>query len=187
MAVYQLHFFKELWYVIDFVVVLVAIILEFTIKSPAGGLLVLLIMWRLIRVVHGITSTIELQEKQKHSKHSKLRRAHKQELVIKLYETLAKVKQARSDCDSDVNVAKKDLDDTEGFLETTIKDMMAEKVHHEPKTAKSHVAGRVMQRRKSLTASEPSRSQVSMDSIEPNKSEALDKDNEAEFSVEFAK
>merc|ERR1712146_157307 len=95
MAVYQLHFFKEIWYVVDFIVVLVAIILEFTIKSPAGGLLVLLIMWRLIRVVHGITSTIELQEKQKHHKQSKLQKAHKQELVIKLYECLAKVKKTK--------------------------------------------------------------------------------------------
>ena len=41
------------------VVVMVAIVLESALGEPEGGLLVMLLLWRVIRIVHGFAVTIE--------------------------------------------------------------------------------------------------------------------------------
>mmetsp|Transcript_22070 Transcript_22070/g.77369 ORF Transcript_22070/g.77369 Transcript_22070/m.77369 type:complete len:347 (-) Transcript_22070:127-1167(-) len=58
------------WYVVDFIVVTASISLDLIIKHPEGGLVVLLMSWRIVRVVHGFVTTVEMQKHQvKHFRH----------------------------------------------------------------------------------------------------------------------
>lgn len=61
-ALYGCEFFRNLFYVLDLVVIAGALVLE-SMHITAGGLFVLLLSWRGLRVVHGLMSSIELQHK----------------------------------------------------------------------------------------------------------------------------
>lgn len=58
------HYFTNFWYVVDFVVVMSSIILDFAIASKGGKLVVVLMGWRIVRVVHGFVTTVEMQQHQ---------------------------------------------------------------------------------------------------------------------------
>jgi hypothetical protein len=55
-------------YVMDFVVIFGALFFELTSFFPEGALLVLVLCWRVLRVIHGVLVTYELQEKARHIK-----------------------------------------------------------------------------------------------------------------------
>eukprot|EP01138_Halocafeteria_seosinensis_P006526 gb/GECG01006671.1/.p1 GENE.gb/GECG01006671.1/~~gb/GECG01006671.1/.p1 ORF type:complete len:345 (+),score=35.47 gb/GECG01006671.1/:1-1035(+) len=59
MVCFDVEFFKKPLYVLDVVVVLVALVLELTIEDPEGGLLIVLMLWRAVRVVHGVAVSVE--------------------------------------------------------------------------------------------------------------------------------
>jgi len=61
MVAYGGEFFRNKFYVADFMVVAISIGLEFSLKGKQGGLLVLLISWRCLRIVHGLFSTFEIE------------------------------------------------------------------------------------------------------------------------------
>jgi hypothetical protein len=49
-------------YVLDVIIVLGAIILETSLSDPSGGLLVVLMLWRGVRVVHGFAVSLETEQ-----------------------------------------------------------------------------------------------------------------------------
>lgn len=53
------RFFRHGFYVVDSVVVIVAIVLETSLHEPASELVVLLISWRALRVLHGLIASAE--------------------------------------------------------------------------------------------------------------------------------
>eukprot|EP01138_Halocafeteria_seosinensis_P006528 gb/GECG01006673.1/.p1 GENE.gb/GECG01006673.1/~~gb/GECG01006673.1/.p1 ORF type:complete len:410 (+),score=51.09 gb/GECG01006673.1/:1-1230(+) len=59
---YGAHFFMKPMYVLDFVIVLGSIILETALSDPSGGLLVVLMLWRGVRVVHGFAVSLETEQ-----------------------------------------------------------------------------------------------------------------------------
>lgn len=65
-AAYGTQFFKKPLYVIDFVIVAGALILELAVDNPSGRLIVVLMLWRGARVIHGFAVTIETEEEQIH-------------------------------------------------------------------------------------------------------------------------
>lgn len=62
MILYQMAFFKNLAYIVDTIVVGAALVLENLSSAKEGGLFVVLLSWRVLRIVHGIISAVELQE-----------------------------------------------------------------------------------------------------------------------------
>lgn len=54
-------FFKKIWYLLDVVVVVVAIALELGLHDPEGGLLPVLLSWRIVRVLHGFMASTETE------------------------------------------------------------------------------------------------------------------------------
>jgi hypothetical protein len=63
MLIYQLDFFKQMSYVADTLVVGAALVLENLSSAKEGGLFIVLLSWRVIRIVHGIVTSVELHEK----------------------------------------------------------------------------------------------------------------------------
>eukprot|EP00127_Corallochytrium_limacisporum_P002202 Clim_evm96s108 gene=Clim_evmTU96s108 len=52
-------YFKHFWYVLDFVVVTVALILELFV-ARAAGVVIVVMLWRVVRVLHGFAAAIEI-------------------------------------------------------------------------------------------------------------------------------
>jgi len=65
MLVYQSNFFKSTAYVVDTIVVGAALVLENLSSAKEGGLFVALLSWRVLRIVHGIASSVEITVAQK--------------------------------------------------------------------------------------------------------------------------
>jgi len=65
---YGFEFFKNPFYVLDLVVTYGGLTVELTIKAKEGGLFVLLLLWRFLRVFHGLMSSLELSHKREHDK-----------------------------------------------------------------------------------------------------------------------
>jgi len=61
-------FFRNAFFVLDMVVVGGALILELALHVKQGALLVVLLMWRLGRIVHGLVTSIEIGHKKMHHK-----------------------------------------------------------------------------------------------------------------------
>ena len=79
MLAYGRYFFMNKFYVADGVVVTVSILLEMMLKVKEGGLLVLLISWRVLRIVHGLFSTFEIEAAETEKKVSKILSGHHEE------------------------------------------------------------------------------------------------------------
>lgn len=79
---YGIDFFKKLLYVVDFVIVIGAMILELAVESSSGRLIVVLMLWRGARVVHGFAVTIETEQEQTHRAQDKVEKLR--ELLITL-------------------------------------------------------------------------------------------------------
>lgn len=63
-------YFTNFWYVLDLLVVASSITFDLAINHPEGGLVILLMSWRIVRVVHGFITTVELQREQaRHFRH----------------------------------------------------------------------------------------------------------------------
>mmetsp|Transcript_856 Transcript_856/g.1574 ORF Transcript_856/g.1574 Transcript_856/m.1574 type:complete len:597 (+) Transcript_856:390-2180(+) len=73
MIIYGLDFFKNMWYVLDLIVVAGALILELAIKVTGGPLFTLLLSWRFFRVAHGLLTSMELTHKREHDKVKQLK------------------------------------------------------------------------------------------------------------------
>ena len=59
---FGLYFFTKPPYVLDFIIVTGAITLESTISSQGGGLVVLLMSWRIARVIHGFAISVKTEQ-----------------------------------------------------------------------------------------------------------------------------
>ena len=85
------EFFSRFWFVFDFIIVVTSLIFDILFASSTGSLLVILRLWRVVRVVHGIiTSSREKLVNQLH--HLKL--SHKRHLIQeeKLYNVVQNAK-----------------------------------------------------------------------------------------------
>ena len=71
MLVYQKKFFLSTGYVADTIVVGTALVLENLSSAKSGGLFVVLLSWRVLRIVHGVISSVELNHGMKHKDISK--------------------------------------------------------------------------------------------------------------------
>lgn len=76
-------------YVFDLLVVSASITLDLVIKSPEGGLVVLLMSWRIVRVVHGFITTVEMQRDQVHHFKKEVRRMEQRSASSVLAEAAA--------------------------------------------------------------------------------------------------
>lgn len=65
MLVYQVNFFKSTAYVMDSIVVGTALVLENLSNASEGGLFIVLLSWRVLRIVHGIASSVEISGEMK--------------------------------------------------------------------------------------------------------------------------
>lgn len=68
LCIYCAEFFKEPAYVADLIVVYGALLIELNKAFKGGSLFVILLSWRLLRVIHGVFTSFELQHKQQHEK-----------------------------------------------------------------------------------------------------------------------
>ena len=66
MFAYGTHFFKNPFFLLDAVVVVTAVVLEMVFHVREGALFVVLLSWRVVRIVHGLYTTIEIQQKETH-------------------------------------------------------------------------------------------------------------------------
>jgi hypothetical protein len=62
---YGLAYFAKVPFVLDFIVITVSIVLEFTVDAEIAGLIVLLRVWRFARIAHGVFVTFD-HEKERH-------------------------------------------------------------------------------------------------------------------------
>jgi hypothetical protein len=53
---YREHFFRNGWYVFDLLVIGASLVFELALKSPAGRFVLILLGWRIVRIVHGIVA-----------------------------------------------------------------------------------------------------------------------------------
>eukprot|EP00747_Dinoflagellata_sp_TGD_P038517 gnl/TRDRNA2_/TRDRNA2_139720_c0_seq1.p1 gnl/TRDRNA2_/TRDRNA2_139720_c0~~gnl/TRDRNA2_/TRDRNA2_139720_c0_seq1.p1 ORF type:complete len:233 (+),score=48.79 gnl/TRDRNA2_/TRDRNA2_139720_c0_seq1:2-700(+) len=68
MLAYGCAFFKNFFFLLDAVVVGGALILELGFSSSKASLAVVLLSWRLGRIIHGLVSTVEINHKKMHKK-----------------------------------------------------------------------------------------------------------------------
>ena len=59
---------QNFYYVLDLIVVAGALTVELTSWFQTGPLFVVLLSWRMLRVLHGVATSVELQAKQKEEK-----------------------------------------------------------------------------------------------------------------------
>lgn len=65
---YGSDFFKNPFFMLDAVVVIVALVLEIGFHVREGALFVVLLSWRVVRIIHGFYTTVEIQHKETHKK-----------------------------------------------------------------------------------------------------------------------
>ena len=65
---YGSNFFKNPFFMLDAVVVIVALVLEIGFHVREGALFVVLLSWRVVRIIHGFYTTVEIQHKETHKK-----------------------------------------------------------------------------------------------------------------------
>mmetsp|Transcript_78318 Transcript_78318/g.122196 ORF Transcript_78318/g.122196 Transcript_78318/m.122196 type:complete len:625 (-) Transcript_78318:72-1946(-) len=118
MVAYRLQFFKNVFFVLDAVVVGGALLLELRFHVREGALLVVLLTWRMGRIVHGLVTTVEIGNKRMHSRINQVLRA---QLLTKA-EGMKELKSRFTD----LSVAEKDLRKIRKLLEPT--DMTIENV-----------------------------------------------------------
>ena len=63
---YGSNFFKNPFFMLDAVVVIVALVLEIGFHVREGALFVVLLSWRVVRIIHGFYTTVEIQHKETH-------------------------------------------------------------------------------------------------------------------------
>eukprot|EP00949_MAST-11_sp_MAST-11-sp1_P003267 g3267.t1 len=78
---YGLRFFRNPFFVLDAIIIGGAIVLEVGFHVSEGALLVLLLSWRVVRIIHGLVTTMEINHKKTHAKIHKLL-SQKQEQTI---------------------------------------------------------------------------------------------------------
>jgi len=66
------EFFKHPWYILDFVVIFLSIILDASMHSDEAELLLILRLWRVVRIIHGIHTYREIEHKEKEQLHRKV-------------------------------------------------------------------------------------------------------------------
>jgi len=64
MLAYGTNFFKNAFFLLDAVVVVTALVLELVFHVREGALFIVLLSWRIVRIVHGLYTTIEIQHKE---------------------------------------------------------------------------------------------------------------------------
>jgi hypothetical protein len=83
MFVYQLEFFKSPAYICDSIIVGAALVLENISSAKQGGLFVVLLSWRVLRIVHGVISSYEInntmKEREVDQEAAELSKKHEQE------------------------------------------------------------------------------------------------------------
>jgi len=62
---FGIQFFKHFWYVLDFIVIFLSIILDLTLHTDEAELLLIIRAWRIVRILHGIYTYREIEHKEK--------------------------------------------------------------------------------------------------------------------------
>jgi len=128
-------FFLNPFFVLDMIVVGGALILEMVLYVKEGALLVLLLLWRLGRIVHGLVTTIEIGHKKMHAKINLV-------VLKQLERKKADVKMLKEHF-SDLMSAKKELERCENLLKPsglTVTDVDTASVEDLRRTAKLQMA-----------------------------------------------
>ena len=68
MVAYGIDFFRNPFFLLDALVVTVALILEIGFHVREGAIFAVLLSWRVVRIIHGFYSTVEIQHKETHKK-----------------------------------------------------------------------------------------------------------------------
>lgn len=68
MAIYGRLFWTNKFYILDFVVVGISLVFDGILKMKSATLVNVLRSWRILRIIHGLLSSMEIQEKQTHTK-----------------------------------------------------------------------------------------------------------------------
>eukprot|EP00943_MAST-04B_sp_MAST-4B-sp1_P002265 g2265.t1 len=63
---YGIDFFKNPFFMLDALVVIVALILELAFHVRQGAIFAVLLSWRVVRIIHGFYTTVEIQHKEAH-------------------------------------------------------------------------------------------------------------------------
>jgi len=66
---FGISFFKQPIYILDFFVIFLSIILEMKVSHDEAELLIILLLWRVIRILHGVYTYREIKHKEKESLH----------------------------------------------------------------------------------------------------------------------
>lgn len=86
---FDVHFFTHPLYILDLVVVVVAICLEHAVHSDAAGLIIVVAIWRIIRVFHGLAISVELEAKAGHQARARLSELVGMVRILSSYEATA--------------------------------------------------------------------------------------------------
>ena len=86
---FDVQFFTHPLYILDLVVVVVAICLEHAIHSDAAGLIIIVAIWRIIRVFHGLAISVELEAKAGHQARARLSELVGMVRILSSYEATA--------------------------------------------------------------------------------------------------
>ena len=73
-----LKYFTKTAYVVDLVVVTTAILLELFVSALSGGFVIILAVWRAIRLLHGIFVAMEAEQAEHHAGMNKAHKIHEQ-------------------------------------------------------------------------------------------------------------
>jgi hypothetical protein len=113
MVAYGLRFFKNPFFVLDFIVVVVALVLELAFHVREGALFAILLSWRVIRIIHGFYTTIEIQHKENHKKihntimaHATTTTAHLEQLKGEMTQSLRQVVMVLQDDSKEIDRAR---------------------------------------------------------------------------------
>lgn len=83
LAVFGFTYFYSFWHFLDAFVIIASLILEVLLRGPAretAALLVVFRMWRLVRVMHSVAESINMQHEEQVEKHHKLEKEQHQRI-----------------------------------------------------------------------------------------------------------
>jgi len=75
---FGLSFFKHPWYVLDFIVIFSSLFLDIFLHSDEAELLLILRLWRVVRILHGLYTIREIDHKEKENLRKKVEHLEKE-------------------------------------------------------------------------------------------------------------
>jgi len=80
---YDIKFFKSPFYVMDLVIISGSLVMESVKSFKGGGLFVLLLSWRVLRIIHGLFTSFEIENHETHKKLNQTKKVgHQRQLAM---------------------------------------------------------------------------------------------------------